>query len=141
MAPPENPVELPEVDPPENPVEIPGVSPKNEVDDNIVRTLFTSDYDSENESDKKYEDTDTCTQQRQRVMQPEAMLPMMRNVYNLCPRKKNEYVKEYIDRLIFFAQVGNDLNEDKFSFFQHKEIEYTEEKIDYATVIEYAFTK
>ena len=86
------------MDPPENPVELPGVAPPdNKVDDDVVPLLLTSDYNSYDESDDEYEDTNTSAQQHQRVIHPEAMPPTGRNLYNLCPRKKNDYVKEKID--------------------------------------------
>ena len=74
------------VAPPENPVELPGVDPpENEVDDDDVSPLLQSEHGSDNESDEKYEDTDTSSKLIQRVFHPEAMPPTVRNVYNLRP--------------------------------------------------------
>ena len=48
---------------PENTVELPGVAPpENEVDDDVVPPLFTSDYDSDNDSDDNYGYKDTSKQ-------------------------------------------------------------------------------
>ena len=128
--------------PPENPVELPGVAPPEiEVDDDVVPPLFPSNYGINYESDYKDKDTETSTQQRQRVIHLEAIPPTVRNVYNLRPRKKTDYAKENIDRLMLFAPVGSYLNKDVLYLFQHKETEHYEEKIDYVTVIVYAFTK
>ena len=94
-------------------MEYPGVSPpENEVYDNVVPPLFPSDYDSDDDYDGMYEDTDASTQHRQRVIHPESMPPTVRNVYNLLPQKQTEYVKENIDWSMSFAQVGNDLDKD-----------------------------
>ena len=82
--------------------------------------LLPIDYDSNNESDYKVEGIYMSTQQRRRVVQPEDMPPMVRNVYHLPLRKQNDYVKENIDRSMTFAQVGNYLNEDALLFFHHK---------------------
>ena len=38
-----------------------------------------------------------------------------------------------------FTQVGNILNKDALLFFQHEVMEHSEDTIDYATVIVYAF--
>ena len=77
--------------PPENPVKFPGVTPPgNEVDDNVVLTLFPSDYDRNDESGDEDEDTSTPTQQHQSIINPEAMPPMVINVYNLCLRKQTD---------------------------------------------------
>ena len=38
-------------------------------------------------------------------------------------------------------QVGNDLNEDALLLLKHTKIEHSEETIDYAIVISYAFTQ
>ena len=38
-------------------------------------------------------------------------------------------------------QVGDDLNEDALSLLKHEKIEHSEEIIDYAIVISYAFTQ
>ena len=75
-------------------------------------SLFPSDYDSDDESDDEYEDTDTTTQKRQRVIQPEAMPPTARNVYNIRLWNENNYAKEDINQLMLFTQVGNEINED-----------------------------
>ena len=42
---------------------------------------------------------------------------------------------------MFFAQVGNDLNEDALSFLQHEGMGHYEETIEYEKVIVYAFTQ
>ena len=93
--------------------------PENELDEYFVPLLLPSDYGSDNKSDDKDEDTDTYTQQRQKFNPPEATPPMVSNVYNLRPRKKNDYTKEKIDQLMLFTQVGNDLKEDALSLLQH----------------------
>ena len=66
---------------------------------------------------------------------------MLRNIYNLRPWKQNDYEKEKIDRSMSFTQVGNDLNEDKFYFLQHKGMGHSEDAVKYATVIAYEFTQ
>ena len=38
-----------------------------------------------------------------------------------------------------FLQVGNNLNEDAWSFLKHNEMEHSEETIEYVTLIAYAF--
>ena len=77
-------VELPGVDSPEEPVELPGVAPPgNEVEDDVVTPIFPSDYRSDDESDDEGECTYTSTQQRQRVIDPEAMPPIVKNVYRM----------------------------------------------------------
>ena len=76
MAPPEKPVELPGVDPPEN-----------EVDDDAVPLLLKSDHGSDNESDDRDEVTYTSSKLLQRVVHPEDMPKMVRNVYNIRPQK------------------------------------------------------
>ena len=84
--------------PQENTVELPGVTPpENEVDDDFLPPLLPSDYDNDDGSDDKDEDTNTSTQQLRRVICPEFMPPTVRNVYNLRPRKKNDYVKDNIN--------------------------------------------
>ena len=80
------------------------------------------------------------TQQRQRVIHPEAMLKMVSNVYNLRLQKQTDYVKENIYRSMPFTQVRTDLNEDSLLLFRHKVMENYEETIDYDTVILYSFT-
>ena len=42
---------------------------------------------------------------------------------------------------MLFIKVRNDLNEDTLLFLQYRIMGYSEKKIDYATVIEYAFTQ
>ena len=117
----ENPVELLGVVPPENPVELPRVSPpENEVDHDVVTPPLKSDYDSENESDDKYEDKYTPAQKRQSFIHPEAIPTTSRNVQNIRPWKKNNYVKEKINQSMSFEQVGNDLNKDALLYLQHK---------------------
>ena len=106
-----HPVELTGLAPLEKPAELPGVAlTENEVDGNIMPTLLPSDYGRDNEPDEK--EADMSTQHRLWVIHPEAMLPMVRNIYNIRPRKQNDYVKENNDRSMSFAQVGNDLNKD-----------------------------
>ena len=134
----ENPVELPGVAPPENTVELPGVTPpENEVYENVVPPLLTSDYDSDDDSDGKDEDTYTSTQQRRRVIHPEAIPPTVSNLYNNRPWKQTDYMKEDIYILMSFAQVWNDLNEDALPFLQHKVMGNSEYNIYYTTVIAY----
>ena len=83
---------------PENSVELPGVAPsENEVDGNVVPPLLTSYYNRNDESDEENEDIDNSTEQFQRFIYPVSMPPMVRNVYNIRPRKKTDYVKENID--------------------------------------------
>ena len=53
---------------------------------------------SKNDSDDKDEDTYMSKQQHWRVIHPEANQPMVRNVYNIHPRKQTDYVNEKIDR-------------------------------------------
>ena len=69
------------------------------------------------------------------------MPPRVWNVYNLRPRRENDYMKSKINQLISFAQVGNVLNEDAFYFLEHKVMENYEETIDYTKVIAYAFVQ
>ena len=71
--------------------------PENEVDGDVVTILLPSEYNSNDESDDEEEDTYMSTQQRQRVIHPEAMLPTARNAHNLCPQKQPEFAKENID--------------------------------------------
>ena len=97
-------------------------------------------YDINNESYDKDSDSYTSTQQIQGVTNPEFMPPMVRTVYNLRPRKQTDYLKEYIDRSMFFSQVDNDIIKDKLSFLRYKGMKIYEETIDYATVIVYSFT-
>ena len=119
--PPENPVELPGVAPPENSVELPGFSPtENEVYGNVVPPFLPSDYDIEYDSDEKDEDTYMSTQKFWRVIHPEAMPPMVSNVYNLRPRKQTDYVKENIYQSMPFAQVCIDLNKDVLLSLKNK---------------------
>ena len=104
-------MDIPGVSPLDNPVELQGVPPpENELYDDVIPTLFPSDYDSNNDSDKKDYDTCTSTQQRQRFIHSEDMPPMVRNVYNIRPRKQTDYMEENINRSMSLAQVGNDLN-------------------------------
>ena len=78
-------------------MKLPGVAtPENEVDDNFLPPLLPSDYDIDNESDVEVEDIDTSTQQRQRIIHPEAMPSTASNVYNLRPQKQPDYAKENI---------------------------------------------
>ena len=72
--------------------------------------LLPIEYESNDEYYDKDEDTDTPTQQRQRVIHPESMSPTVSNVYNIHPRKQTDYVKEKINELMAFAEVGNGLN-------------------------------
>ena len=68
-------------------MELPGVEPpENEVYDDAVPPLLKSDHVSDNGSDDKDEDTDTSSQLLPSVVHPEAIQPMVRNVYNLRPR-------------------------------------------------------
>ena len=81
MPTPEHPVELPRVAPPENPEELPAVDPPgNEVDNNVVPTLFPSDYEINDDSNEEDEDTYTPTQQLQKVIHPEAMPLTVSNI-------------------------------------------------------------
>ena len=117
----ENPVELSGVEPPENPVKLPGVdSPEKKVHDNVLTPLFPSEYDSNDESDDKDEDTYMSTQKLQRFIHPEAMPPTASNIYNLRPRKHTDYVKENIYQSMPFAQVCIDLNKDALLSLQNK---------------------
>ena len=62
-------------------------------------------------------------------------------MYNLRLLNKCFYVKDKIDILMSFAKFGNNLNEDALSFLQHEEMENSEETIEYAIFISYAFNK
>ena len=67
--------------PPENPVELTGVAQlENEVDDNVVPPLLTSEYKNNYESDNQDQDTDTSTKQHQSIIHQEDMPPMVMNV-------------------------------------------------------------
>ena len=105
----------------------------------ILYPLLPIDYDSNDESDDDDEDTDMFTQQHRNFIHPEAMSPMVSNVSYILPRKQTDYMKENIDWLMSLQQVGDDLNEDALSILKHEKIEHSEETIDYAIVISYAF--
>ena len=103
--------------------------------------LLPIEYDSGNDSDDKDDDTYTSKRQQWRVIHPDAMPPTASNVFNIHPRKQTDYMKERIDRLMLFAQVGNYLKEDALSFLKHKWMENSEETIVYATVSVYELTQ
>ena len=106
-------MEIPGVSPLENPLELPGVAPpENKVDDDVVPPLLPIDYVINDESDDEDKDTDTPTQQLWRFIHPKAMPSAVRDVYNLCPRKQTDYVKENTNQSMSFTQFGNDLNYD-----------------------------
>ena len=109
------------VSPPEHPVDLLGVAPpENEVDNDVVPTLSPSYYGRNDESDNEDEDIDTPTQRRRRVINHDAMLPTVRNLYNLFPLKQTDYLKGNIDQSMSFTQVGNDLNYDVLVLLQQE---------------------
>ena len=65
----------------------------------------------------------------------------VRNLYSLRLQKQTDYVRGNIYRSMSLTQVGNNLNEDTLLLLKHKGIKYSEEIIDFATVIAYAFTQ
>ena len=90
-------------------MELPGVyQPENEVDDDVLLTLFPSEYDSNNEYDEKDKNIDMSTQQGQSVTHPEIAPPTVQNVFNIRLQKQIEYVKEKINLLISLSQVKNE---------------------------------
>ena len=93
-----NPAKLTKVAWPESPVKLPVVaSPENELDENVVPPILPSDYDRYDESDDKNENADTYIQQKQRVIHPKYMPPIVMNVCNLHLRNQTDYMREDID--------------------------------------------
>ena len=64
----------------------------------------------------------------------------VRNVCNLHSQKQTDYVKEKIYQSILFAKVGDDLNKGELLLLYNKGMEHSDDKIDYESIIEYAFS-